>query len=118
MLFLILLTILQLGLALNPAAFRKLVKDCDAKIEDLPWQITNFITFEKNAASNHSSYLAFSFTDINDRLEVNTTCLRTVPPNSTASLGGSGLTICDDTDVAFEWDGMTLEVSRHYTDEW
>ncbi|KAK4507277.1 hypothetical protein PRZ48_001012 [Zasmidium cellare] len=117
MLFLILLAILQLGLALNPAAFRKLVKDCDAKVEDLPWQITNFITFEKNNASNHSSFLAFHFVDVNDRLEINTTCLRTVPLNSTASLAGDGKSVCDNDDVAFEWDGKTLELSRFYTDK-
>lgn len=118
MLLIILLAILQLGQALNPATFRKLVKDCEAKIEEVPWQITNFITFEKKPASNRSSYLAFHFADINDRLEVNTTCIRTMPLNSTASLGNTGKTLCDNDDVAFEWDGVTLELSRYYTDKW
>lgn len=118
MLFIILLAILQLGLTLNPAAFRKLVKDCEAKVEDVPWQITSFITFEKKPASNHSSYLAFHFADINDRLEVNTTCIRIIPLNSSASLGSTAKTLCDNDDVAFEWDGETLELSRYYTDKW
>ncbi|KAF2173152.1 hypothetical protein M409DRAFT_17098 [Zasmidium cellare ATCC 36951] len=117
MLFIILLAILQLGLALNPASFRKLVKDCDPKIEEIPWQITNFVLFEKKAASNQSSYLAFHFIDVNERLEVNTTCVRTVPLNSTSTLDSSGWTLCKNNNVAFEWDGTTLQLSRDYKDK-
>lgn len=118
MLSIILLSILQLGLALNPAAFRQLVKDCEAKVEDVPWHIADFITFERKPASNHSSFMAFHFADTNNRLEMNTTCIRTIPPDSTATLGSTGKTLCDDKDVAFEWDGKTLELSRWYTDKW
>lgn len=122
MLFFILLALLQLTLAARPFTFRKYQKGCDAKIEDLPWQISNFVMFEKKptaiTAANHSSYLTFAFADINNRLELNTTCTRTLPVSSTASLNSDDWMVCESEDVRFMLDAGELQVSRYYKDDW
>lgn len=119
MLFLLILfAFCQLGLSVNPFIFRKYQKDCDAKIEDLPWQITNFVMFKKAPATNRTSYITFDFVDINDRLEIDTSCTRTVFPNSTIGLFSDEWFQCDNEDVRFMFDGEILQLSRHYTDKW
>lgn len=74
--------------------------------DNFPWQLTNMVIVESPSNSTRLTFIKFDIQDPNPGLEVNTTCIRTVP-------GGTDLVSdihfpCDNKSVGFSYRGSEI----------
>ncbi|KAK5130794.1 hypothetical protein LTR08_001684 [Meristemomyces frigidus] len=93
---------------------------CKAKIEQLPWHLTNLTIFTSshntNSSSTPGSSLSFHFCDTNDRLQLDTTCTRTLAAGS-ALVDAETYYPCEGGDVRFIYAGAWVGVERGFEDD-
>ncbi|CAK4031468.1 Hypothetical predicted protein [Lecanosticta acicola] len=101
----------------GPTTFRKYKAGCTALIEEQPWHITNLITFQTHAGvRNRSSYISFDFKDVNKGLELTTSCNRTLPVGSNATLSDARYHHCVNQSVNFVFENGVVSLERYFED--
>lgn len=94
-------------------------KRCQALVENTPWTISDLTAFEAASNSSALSYISFHFCDVNPGLELETTCLRTIAPGTSASvIDPSTYYACNGNEVRFIYAGGSLSLERSYDDDW
>jgi hypothetical protein len=81
-------------------------------VENEPWHLANLAIFTSTSDTKNSS-ISFDLVDNNARLQLETTCSRSIlgsikDPNAFYP--------CTNNTLAFRWDGRTLRVQRTYID--
>jgi len=94
-----------------------LLKRCDYKLENHPWNVTELKAFKANAGTTSKSYISFKLQDNNAGLKTTTTCIRTLD-NQDSPVDANNYYLCDDDNIEFLFAGTSLTIQRTYQDEW
>lgn len=92
---------------------------CQAKIFDQAWTLTN-ITIYKEAgqqSGNEHAAMSFHFCDTNTGLELDTDCSGTVVNDRCEGEDG-GYVFCNNDDVSFKFSSGLVMMNRYYIDDW
>ncbi|KAK3072276.1 hypothetical protein LTR53_007128 [Teratosphaeriaceae sp. CCFEE 6253] len=110
----ILLTLSAFASALPPPA-----KRCNALLENTPWIIRNLTAFQPAPDSQSDAFIAFHFCDVNPGLELETTCARNAPADSSGQSVVDPTTYfaCEGNQVRFIYSGDELSLERSYVDD-